>query len=238
MSTQRNIFASIDLRGILDQYLTNTIIPFYGFDPTKPLTSEHKQRLLAIHLNDYNHSSPNSICRIGYHDSSILPSFTKLVSSKTSTIGWEIRPGDTRQEGGKTYLTNTYNLAIRANNGDNIRWWGHTLSPNINAQAIISNVTSIGDHTPPSEFTNYHRSNTSFYNAAQAVDTTNLAKGVNIETRQSYTLNCTINSSPKTITYNIELLLLTPPFMHSGNIVGIPFAKLVVDPTIIVEAAS
>ena len=239
MANTINIFGSIDLQGVLDEFLESTIKPFYGFDPSAQiLTPEHQNRLLAINMTDYNQGSPHSICRIGYWYSQMdtIPKYVRLMSGKTSTKGWEIKPGETVEHGGKTYLTTAYNLAIGAKKGDTIRWWGHTVDPNSSNQAIISNVVNHHSSTVPTEFTHYHRSNVSFYNAAQAMDPNNLVEGLIIATRQSFSLNCVLNSDPKTISYDIELLLLTAPFMHDGNLIGVPYAKLVVDPTIIVEA--
>jgi hypothetical protein len=231
----RDIFASVDVQGVLDTYLA-TVVDFYGFDPSKDMTPEQQQRLLKINLTDYTKGSPYSICRIGYTDQKALPSYTRLVACKSSTVGWEIRPQDTVTVGGKQYLANAYYLAIRAKNGDTIRWWGHDITPDHDVQAIVSNVDQPGSSTqPPPEFTEYRRDNASFFYASSAVDPQALNKGAIIATQNAYYLSCVLNSAPKTISYDVEILLLSKPFMNRSRIIGVPFVKLVVDPEVIVE---
>ncbi len=230
-----NIFASVDVKGILDRYLSD-MISFYGFDPTGDLSDSQLQRFQNLNLNSYSKSDPHSICRLGYLDYAVAE-HTRLTSSKDSTIGWKL---DNKyiKDG---YLTTAYQLAIAAKNNDRIRWWGHTISPGSETQVILSNVDKPGSSTQqPQEFTHYKRTDVSFLNPGQPVDPTgqDLAKGVEINTRNTFCVECTLNSTPKTISYDVELLLLSKAFMNRQSVkyMSYPIAKIVVDPTIVVKA--
>ncbi|MDQ1354584.1 MAG: AidA/PixA family protein [Acidobacteriota bacterium] len=240
----RNIFASIDVKGILDKYKVD-IINFYGFDPTQRwegLTPEQQARLRGLNLNDYNRSNPKSICRIGYDNYTAVSDYTRLVSCKDSTIGWKLRDQDIKTVSGERYLTTTYNLAIRAKNRDTIRWWGHTINPGEQTQAVLSDVDQPGSSTEkPPEFTQYVRKSVSFLNPAAPIDPTgvNLSKGIEINSRSTFCIQCILESAPKTISYDVVLLLLTTPFMDTDDTnkyMALPIVKVVTDPTIVIEA--
>ncbi|MEE8059643.1 MAG: hypothetical protein V3T17_17705 [Pseudomonadales bacterium] len=225
---QVNIFGNIDVTGILKDYKTQ-IDNFYGGDPT---TSNPSPSVLAKIID------PNfAPLKLGYWNINVLPSYTRLVSSKDSTLGYEIRTGDTVTRNGKTYLTNTYNLTVMADNGDDLRWWGHSIAPNIQNQAIIANINNPGSSTaPPPQFGTLTNSNITFYNAAGAVNPANLMDGLNIATRSAFCINGKLTaSSGQSISYDIDILVMSAPLTQGGSLLTYPIVKVVVDPVIIVR---
>jgi hypothetical protein len=227
-----DIFGSIDADGLLEKYNQN-LIAKYGTDPTvsnpgeelrQKITSYAKTNLLVVGGGD----SP---------DLSELRKYVRFVSSKRSTLGYELRDQDIVTEGGKKYLAYTYNLSIGANNGDKLRWWGHTINPNSRLQTLISNITRIGQGAPPPEFTQFKKSNTNFYFVSSADNPSDLTDGFNCETQNVFCITTILNSTAgKTISYNIELMVLSAAFENNeGKRLSYPIMKVVVDPTIIVR---
>lgn len=223
-----NIFGNIDATGILKDFKTQ-IDQYYGGDPT--VQSPPPGVLAKIK----DESFPPY--QIGYWDNKALPSYTRLVSSKDSTVGYEILAGDTKVVDGKTYLTNTYNLSVTAKNGDSLRWWGHSIVPNISTQAIISGINVPGAGTqPPPQFKGLANSNITFYNTAGAIDPANLMKGLHIATRGAFCINCTLNGTVgQKVSYDIDIMLMSAPLVSGGSLVTYPIVKVVVDPVIIID---
>lgn len=223
-----NIFGNIDATGILADFKSQ-IDQYYGGDPT--VQSPAPGVLAKIE----DPSFPP--IRFGYYDTSVIPAYTRLVSSKRSTIGYEIRPGDISTRSGKQYLTNTYNLSITANNGDTLRWWGHTIVPNMPNQAIISKINKPRSSTPPPQFGTLVNTNITFYNSGGAVNPDNLMDGFDIETRSAFCINGTLNGTVgETIPYDIEILVLSAPLVKEGSLITYPIVKVVVDPTVFIES--
>lgn len=224
---QVNIFGNIDVTGILKDYKT-TIDNYFGGDPTTPTPTP------SVLANIINPNFPP--VKLGYYDRSALPSYTRLVSSKDSTVGYEIRAGDTVVIGGKTYLTNTYNLTISANNGDNLRWWGHSIAPNIQNQAIIANIHQPNSTAPVPQFGTLTNSNITFYNTAGAVNPGNLMYGLNVATREAFCINGQLTaSSGASISYDVDILIMSAPLTQQGSLLTYPIVKVVVDPVVIVN---
>lgn len=223
-----NIFGNIDATGLLKDFKSQ-IDDYYGGDPTVQSPAQG----VLDKIVDPNFAP----LQLGYWDHNVIPNYTRLVSSKDSTIGYEIRSGDTVQRDGKTYLTTAYNLSIVANNGDTLRWWGHTIVPNIATQAIISSVNKPGPSTdPPPEFTNMTNTNITFYNTAGAVDPGNLMHGLNIETRGAFCITCTLSGNVgHTVNYDIDVMLMSAPLVRHGSLLTFPIVKVVVDPTVLIE---
>lgn len=223
-----NIFGNIDAAGILTDYKAQ-IEQYYGGDPTlNPPAAGVKAKILDPNFAPF---------RIGYLDSSALPSYTRLISSKDSTVGYEIRSGDTIVKNGKTYLTNIYNLTVTANNGDKLRWWGHTIVPNIATQAIISSINLPGaSKAPPPQFGILPNSNITFYNTGGAVTPANLMDGLNIETRSAFCITGVLNGTVgQSVNYDIDIMIMSAPMVSStGSLLTYPIITVVVDPTIII----
>jgi hypothetical protein len=223
-----NIFGNIDVTGILKDFKTQ-IDAYYGGDPTVQSPTPNV-------LNKIKDPSFPPI-KLGYYDTSVLPSYTRLVSAKSSTLGYEIRPQDLTTRGGKQYLTNTYNLSIMASNGDIIRWWGHAIVPNISTQAIISKITNPRSSTPPTQFGTLTNTNVTFYNTGGAVDPTDLMKGLDIATRSAFCITGTLNGTVgTTIPYDISILILSAPLVVAGSLLTYPIVEVVVDPSVIITS--
>ena len=223
-----NIFGNIDVTGILTDFKTQ-IDTYYGGDPTL-------QSPTPGVLNKIKDTSFLPL-KLGYYDTSVLPSYTRLVSSKQSTVGYELRPQDIITRSGKQYLTNTYNLSISAKNGDQLRWWGHSIVPNISTQAIISKITNPRSTTSPSQFGTLANSNITFYNTGGAANPTNLMDGLDIATRSAFCINGVLNGTVgSVIPYDIAIMILSAPLVIGGTLLCFPIVKIVVDPTVIIEA--
>lgn len=230
----RNIFASIDVNGFINDYKSQ-LIDYYGVDVTSKYMNEELEAVLIRIKN--GELSPK---KFGYWDSSVLPSYTRLISSKNSTIGYKVYRNDYEwidEAAGELQLNNIYNLMISAENGDQIIWWGHSIKPNSHIQAVISNVDKPGSSTtPPNEFKNLVRRNVQFYYASAAVDPTNLLAGLEVSTQQAYCLQCRLEGTVgRTVTYDIALMLLSTSFNYEGSLISVPIAELVVDPTIMIQ---
>jgi hypothetical protein len=228
----RNIFASIDVAGFIADF-SEEVSQFYGgIDVfSQYMSAELEELLIRIKNNE------QQLKKIGYFDASILPSYTRLISSKNSTIGYKVEPEDydwIDQPQGILRLNNIYNLMISAKNGDKIRWWGHPIRPNSHIQAIISDVHFPRRPERPPEFTDFARRNIQFYYANAAVNPSNLKNGVEVATQQAYCIDCTLSSTPKTISYDIDLMLLSTSFNYEGSLISVPIVEVVVDPTIVV----
>lgn len=220
-----NIFGNIDATGILTDFKSQ-IDQYYGGDPTV-------QSPAPGVLNKIVDPAFPPL-KLGYYDHNVLPNYTRLVSSKNSTIGYEIRSGDTTTRNGKTYLTNTYNLSVTAHNGDALRWWGHTIVPNISTQAIISSINKPGSSTaPPPQFGTLTNSNITFYNTGGAVNTSNLMEGLDIATRSAFCINGVLNGTVgQTVSYDIDIMILSAPLLRSGTLLTFPIVTIVVDPSV------
>ena len=233
--TTRNIFSTVDVTGLINDYGNQMKSYYDGVDVTSKYMSPELEAMLIKIKN-----GEKQLMKIGYYDTSVLPSYTRLISSKSSTIGYKVTRQDYEwidERSGLLRLNNIYNLMISASNGDTIRWWGHTISPNSSIQAIISDV-----HRPnpqggrPSEFAAFSRRNVQFYYANAAVNPENLLAGVEVSTQQAYCLECTLNAtSGQTISYDIDLMLLSTGFIYEGSLISVPIATVVVDPTIVVS---
>lgn len=222
-----NILGNIDVTGILRDYKAQ-IDGYYGGDPAIESPAPGVQQKIV------DETFPPF--KIGYRDSAALPGYARLISCKTSTVGYEIRPGDTIQRDGKTYLTNTYNLTISAKNGDTLRWWGHTIMPNLTTQAIISSVNLPGaSNEPPPQFTQMKPGNISFYYTSGAKDPGNLMKGLSVETENAFSITCVLDGSVgEAISYDIDILIMSARMIREGSLVAYPIVQVVVDPVVIV----
>ncbi|TNE36863.1 MAG: hypothetical protein EP347_09690 [Alphaproteobacteria bacterium] len=124
-----------------------------------------------------------------------------------------------------------------ANNGDSLRWWGHTIVPNISTQAIISSINLPGSSTqPPPQFTNMQNTNISFYNTGGAVNPANLMDGLAIETHSAFCIDAVLSGSVgQTINYDIDVLIMSAPLVSpNGSLVTYPIVNVVVDPVLII----
>lgn len=231
--TTRNIFASIDVKGFIEKYKTE-IIKHYGIDVTSKYISEDLEKML---ISIKNGEKP--LMKIGYYDISVLPSYTRLISSKDTTIGYKLTSRDYKwlnESKGLLQLNNLYNLMIQAYSGDKIRWWGHSIRPNSHIQAVISDVHKINKSARPLEFTNFERKNIQFYYASEAIKPENLKNGVEVSTQKAYCIECLLDAtSGQTINYDIDLMLLSIPFNYNGSLISVPIVEIVIDPTIIVN---
>jgi hypothetical protein len=229
-----NIFASIDVNGFIRDYKSE-LMDYYGVDVTsKYMTPE----LEAVLIRIKNGELPPK--KFGYYDSSLIPNYTRLISSKSSTIGYKVHPYDYEwidEPAGELQLNNIYNLMVSAKNGDQILWWGHSIKPNSHIQAVISNIDKPGSSTtPPDEFMNLERKNVQFNYASAAVDPTNLLAGVEVSTQQAYCLQCDLEGlRGNAVTYDIALMLLSTSFSYEGSLISVPIAELVVDPTVSIQ---
>ncbi|TAJ12215.1 hypothetical protein DMA11_13775 [Marinilabiliaceae bacterium JC017] len=232
--TTRNIFASIDVRGFINRYKNDITSYYNGIDVTsKYMNAELEEMLIRIKNGE------QSIMKIGYWDRGILPEYTRLISSKESTIGYKVTSNDFDwiNEPEELRLNNIYNLMIAADNGDKIRWWGHSIRPNSHIQAIISDVHKINPQPGrPAEFADFERRNVQFYYANSAVNPEVLHEGVEVSTQQAYCMECTLQgNSQKEINYDIDLMLLSTSFLYEGSLISVPIVRIVVDPTIIIN---
>jgi hypothetical protein len=228
-----NIFASIDVNGLIDQY-KNDLQVYYGVDVTAKYMSEQLETVLLQIKN-----GQKALCKIGYYDTAILPSFTRLISAKSSTIGYKVGPGDYSwidQSKGELRLNNIYNLMISAHSGDNIVWWGHSIKANSHIEVIISDIHKPRQSSRPDEFKNFGRRNIQFFYASSAVDPNNLLNGVQVSTEQVYCIQCDLNgASGSTVSYDIDLMLLSISFSYQGSLISVPIAQIVVDSTIVIS---
>ncbi|WP_064609905.1 AidA/PixA family protein [Photobacterium sp. J15] len=231
----RNVFASIDVSGFINDYRAQLINYYDGVDVTSKYMSEELEAVL-IRIKK-GELAPK---KFGYYDTSVLPNYTRLVSSKDSTIGYKVYREDYEwidKDAGELQLNNIYNLMLSAENGDKIIWWGHSIKPNSHIQAVISSVDKPGSSTmPPNEFRNLERKNVQFYYASGAVDPTKLVAGVEVSTQQAYCLQCCLEGTPgTTVSYDIALMLLSTSFNYEGSLISVPIAELVVDPIIKIQ---
>ncbi len=232
--TTRTIFASIDVAGFIQDY-QQELTSYYGIDVTAQTVTP---ALKAVLLSIKNGTKP--LKKIGYYDTSVLPSYTRLISGKYSTIGYKVTSADYSwidQSKGELRLNNIYNLMISADPGDKIVWWGHSIRANSYIQAIISDVHKINPQSGrPAEFTNFKRKNVQFYYASSALDPTNLLDGVSVATQQVYCMECILNgTSGTTVSYDIDLMLLSASFEDEGSLISVPIVQIVVDPTIVIK---
>jgi len=229
----RNIFASIDVSDFITAY-QNELTAYYGVDVTSKYMNEQLENVL-ISIK----TGAKAVKKFGYTDIALLPSYTRLVSSKTSTIGYKVAKEDyewINQATGELRLNNIYNLMISADSGDEIIWWGHSIRPNSHIQAIISDVHTPRQASRPAAFINFERKNIQFYYASAAVNPTNLLDGVQVSTEQAYCLKCNVNASSGTkISYDIDIMLLSTSFSYNGSLISVPIAQLVVDPMIVIN---
>lgn len=235
MAKTRNIFASIDVNGLIKDFKDELKTHYGGVDVTsKYMSQELEDVLLKIK------SGEQELKKIGYYNRSTLPSYTRLVSSKESTIGYKVTSEDYEwidQNTGELRLNNIYNLMIAADNGDSIIWWGHSIRPNSHIQAVISDVHKVNPNKGrPEEFKNFRRRNITFNYADTVKDPDNLLEGITVQSRSAYCLECKIEAAPGAkISYDIDLMLLSVPFEYDGTNISVPIARIVVDPTIVVN---
>jgi hypothetical protein len=230
-----DIFGSIDVDGIIETYKAR-LTQHYGEDPTVETPGPSLRRKII----DY---AKSNLLAVGGGDSPETPElrkYVRLVSSKRSTLGYEIKEQDitTDPATGKKYLTYTYNLSIGANNGDKLRWWGHTINPNSKLQSVISGITIVGQSAPPPQFTNLKPSNTNFLYASSAENIRDLSDGLNVETNNTFCLTAILQGQVgNSVSYNIQILVLSANIENDdGKRMTYPILKIVVDPTVIIRA--
>jgi|GEM_PF-1373207 len=237
--TTINIFASVDVNGFINDYKSQIISYYGGIDVTSKYMSVELEEVL-IRIKD-RQLAP---IKFGYSDDpthpNTLPAYTRLISSKNSTIGYKVYEEDYEwidKEKGELQLNNIYNLMISAVNGDKIVWWGHSIKANSHIQAIISNIDKPGSSTtPPSQFKNMKRKNIQFYYASSAVDPDNLFTGIEVSTQQAYCIQCDLQGNPgTTVSYDIALMLLSTSFNYAGSLISVPIVEIVVDPTVVIR---
>ena len=231
----RNIFASVDVNGILAHKKSSTsktvqeqIVEAYSFDPTAPGIITNQSQISVLQ------NKANKPPRFGWTDYAQIPDYTRLIASKESSEGYPIAPSD--ESNGR--VTNIYELQIDANVGDDIVWWGHSINPGNNTQCIVSAIQHIRrkSGTGSSSITQpvVSSNNKSFYFASRAASNPQ-DNYVRVETSSAYTIGLKVPNdwNNNIISYNIELLLLSSPCNTTTyGLMSYPVARLVVDPTI------
>ncbi len=69
--------------------------------------------------------------------------YVRLIANRGDTQGWKLAvdKSDVVSDGGQDYLTQAFNLSIKAKPGQWIRWWGNSITPFSSLQCVIGKIT-------------------------------------------------------------------------------------------------
>ena len=82
-----------------------------------------------------------------YEGEEILGMYVRLIANRGDTQGWklEVKDGDiVTDEHDNKYLTQAYNLSIKAKPEQWIRWWGNSITPFSAIQCVVERITTAG----------------------------------------------------------------------------------------------
>jgi len=88
----------------------------------------------------------------------LLSKYVRLVAKRGDTKGWKLRldKGDLTGEPPNQYLTEAYNLSIKAKPGQWIRWWSNSITPFSALQCVIAKITNEGRPEGLHQLNNQH----------------------------------------------------------------------------------
>ncbi|NER87131.1 hypothetical protein [Moorena sp. SIO3A2] len=177
-----NVFAAVDVLGLLEHtgyggqkstieeqiknyYLSLSYIPMdlknLGKQRSLQEWDEEKEKYTfsgiwdeIIKLSQHKYK----IFRSTSGGADILSKYVRLIANRGDTQGWilEVDGSDLYEEGGVKYLTEAYNLSVKAKPEQWIRWWGHSMSPFSAIQCVIEDITRVRRPEPLPELINQH----------------------------------------------------------------------------------
>ncbi|NEP23809.1 AidA/PixA family protein [Moorena sp. SIO3I6] len=156
----------------------------------------------------------------------ILGKYVRLIASRGDTQGWKlaIDKSDLITESNNvTYLTETYNLSIKAKPNQWIRWWGNSITPFCDIQCVVANITTAGRPTKLEELENEHYETTVYMYPSGSVGKTP-PEYVTAQSRAYSYIGQLKPGNSKKINYDITFHLVD----HRGDII----AEFRVDPEI------
>lgn len=70
--------------------------------------------------------------------------YVRLIANRGDTQGWKLAvdQSDIVSDGGQDYLTQAFNLSVKAKPGQWIRWWGNSITPFSALQCVIGRITA------------------------------------------------------------------------------------------------
>lgn len=169
-----NVFASIDVLGLLDDpdypgastieqaikdhynsILSGSHADLMRFAMTQPLQawSDAKQQYLfsgvwdqVVSLAGRNHKKFANT----QGTRELLAKYVRLIANRGDTQGWKLSVDGSDLTGTppNQYLTEGYNLSIKAKPGQWIRWWGNSITPFSALQCVIGDITQAGRPHP------------------------------------------------------------------------------------------
>lgn len=159
----------------------------------------------------------------------VLGNYVRLIANRNDTKGWKLAVDASDLEDG--YLTQAYNLAVKAWPGQWLRWWGNSVSPYSAIQCVVGLITGEGRPWALPQLQEQHGDSVSYnFPSGLKNDTT-----YSVETNSAYSWMGQLKpDTPITdqqtganlINYDIKFNLVDP----DGDI----FAVFQIDPSIIV----
>jgi len=79
----------------------------------------------------------------GANAEAFFANYVRLIANRGDTQGWKLAldKSDIVTDGGQDYLTQAFNLSIKAKPGQWIRWWGNSITPFSSLQCVIGKIT-------------------------------------------------------------------------------------------------
>lgn len=162
-----NIFASIDVLGLLSDpdypetgTVEDAIKNFYNsissinaglraYAMTQPLQKWNEQKEQYEFSGIWNTVISEAQGRYKIFASTsgtkaLLNKYVRLIANKGDTQGWKlaVNESDLVTLDGQRYLTEAFNLSVKAYPGQWLRWWGNSITPFSALQCVVGKITN------------------------------------------------------------------------------------------------
>ena len=244
-----NIFASIDVLGLLndkdypglggssiedaikkhfEQYIPQDERAYLMSRPLQKWNSKKEKYVFNGMWNEYISEANGNYKKFASTSGTteLLGKYVRLIANRGDTQGWKLKiDGSDLTKGSPQYLTEAFNLSVKAKPGQWLRWWGNSITPFSELQCVISSITNRGRPQPLTQL-DHQQDISVVYNFPSGVidnSTYNTASSVAFSHMGQLNSNVAVNSK---IQYDILFKLVD----SDGDVI----ASFQVDPEIIV----
>lgn len=158
----------------------------------------------------------------------LLNKYVRLIANRGDTQGWKLAVDASdliTTPDGQQYLTNAFNLSVKAYPGQWLRWWGNSITPFSALQCIVGNITNENRPSGLSQLQHQQNNSVTYNYPSGLLNENTYYTATSVASSRMGQLDSTISSGQK-IQYGILFNLVDP----EGDIV----ASFQVDPEIIV----